>query len=217
MPITPTPIHRSGGFSRAARGLAPLAALLLVPGCLGRPGVQDRWSRIDLLGANVTNLQPITPGVPESLSVSADLYYRSILTGFAVADLRVSGTLAPGAVQVSPDAPRDVMASDIDQVLANSVSVGRATRAVTGWDHLIQHLDLAFSGTVPASMPAGQAPSGRPVGAFLIVYLGSGQKIERVDGGDTLIVTPFNSTAYQILPIGVSFTLPGNAIAGANR
>lgn len=200
----------------ATRGLVVLAlacALSCLSGCLGKPGIQDRWSRIDLLGANVTNLQPITPGVPESLSVSANIYYRSILTGFAVAELRVSGTVGPGAVHVSPDAPRDVMAADIDQVLANSVTAGRATRAVTGWDHLIQHLDLSFTGTVPGSM----APGGAPTGAFLLVYLGSGQKIERRDGSDTLIVTPFNSTAYQILPIGVTLTLPGNAIAGPTR
>jgi hypothetical protein len=202
---------------QAARVIVPLAALLLVPGCLGKPKITDRWSRIDLLGANVSNGQVITPGVRESLSVSTNIIYRSILTGFAVADLRVSGTISPAAVQVAPDAPREQMAYDIDAVLANSVSVGRATRAVTGWDHLMQRLDLSFAGDVPASLPVAQAPAGAPVGVFLLVYLGSGQKIERIDGSDTLLVTPFKSTDYQILPVGVTLSLPAPVAAGAPR
>ena len=203
--------------ARAARFLAPLVALPLLAGCLEKPGITDRWTRIDLLGANVQNMQVVTPGMRESLAVSTNIYYRSIVTGFAVADLRVSGTVAAGAVRIAPDAPREAMASDIDAVLANSVSVGRSTHAITGWDHLIQHLDLAFAGTVPGSMPAGAAPAGTPVGAFLLVYLGSGEKIERLDGSDTLIVTPFKSSDYQILPIGVTLALPGPAAPGATR
>jgi hypothetical protein len=65
-----------------------------------------------------------------------------------------------------------------------------------------------------------QAPGGAPVGVFLLVYLGSGQKIERIDGSDTLIVTPFKAAQYQILPVGVTLALPApaaSASAGANR
>ena len=195
---------------RAVRRLAPLVLVpLVLAGCLGRPGIVDRWTRIDLLGANVQNMQTVTPGARDSIAVSADIYYRAIVTGYCVAELRVSGTVPPGAVDIAPDAPRDVMAGDIDNVLAHSVSVGRAIRPITGWDHLIQHLDLSFAGVVPGVMTDSLAPSGAPVGAFLLVYLGSGDKIERLDGSDTVIVTPFNSTAYQILPIGVSLALPG--------
>ena len=207
------PIRPRRGPLRAALRLAPLLALPLLAGCLEKPKIEDRWTRIDLLGSNVQNMQTITPGVRESLWVSTNLYYRAIVTGFAVADLRVSGTLSPSAVAIAPDAPREAMASDMDAVLAHSVSVGRATRAITGWDHLIQHLDLSFAGVVPAAIADSTAPSGAPVGVFLLVYLGSGDKVERRDGSDTLIVTPFNSSAYQILPVGVSLALPGAAAA----
>jgi hypothetical protein len=205
------------GRRRAARLIAPLVVLLAVTGCLDKPKITDRWTRIDLLAANVSPGQLIQPGARESLSVSTNIIYRSILTGFAVADLRVSGTLGPGSVNVSPDAPREQMAYDIDAVLANSVSVGRATRAVTGWDHLMQRLDLSFAGDVPAMMPPGPAPAGAPTGVFLLVYLGSGQKIERIDGSDTLIVTPFKAAQYQVLPIGVTLALPASVTAENTR
>lgn len=201
------------GRRRAARLIAPLVVLLAVTGCLDKPKITDRWTRIDLLAANVSNGQVIQPGVRESLAVSTNIIYRSILTGFAVADLRVSGTIAPGGVNVAPDAPREQMAYDIDAILANSVSVGRATRAVTGWDHLMQRLDLSFSGDVPAAMPSGPAPTG----VFLLVYLGSGQKIERIDGSDTLVVTPFPSAQYEVLPIGVTLALPASVTAEHTR
>ena len=222
MNLRPAPVGSASrrarrGIVRVACALAPLAALPLVAGCLGEPAITDRWTRVDLLGANVSNLSTITPGVRESLSVSTEITYRAIVTGYAVADLRVSGTLAPGAVHIAPDAPRETMASDIDQVLANSVSMGRATRAITGWDHLIQHLDLSFAGEVPGSLPDSLAPAGAPVGVFLLVYLGSGQKVERLDGSDTLFVTPFKSSDYQILPIGLTLTLPTAAATGMRR
>ena len=92
------------GRRRAARLIAPLVVLLAVTGCLDKPKITDRWTRIDLLAANVSPGQLIQPGARESLSVSTNIIYRSILTGFAVADLRVSGTLGPGSVNVSPDA-----------------------------------------------------------------------------------------------------------------
>jgi len=204
------------GRRRAARLIAPLVVLLAITGCLDKPKITDRWTRIDLLAANVVNGQVIQPGVRESLSVSTNIIYRSILTGFAVADLRVSGTIAPGAVNVAPDAPREQMAYDIDAILANSVSVGRATRAVTGWDHLMQRLDLSFAGDVPGAMPA-DSTMGTPAGVFLLVYLGSGQKIERIDGSDTLIVTPFKSAQYEVLPIGVTLALPASAMTENTR
>jgi hypothetical protein len=212
-----TPTLGRRGRRRAARLLAPLVVLLVITGCLDKPKITDRWTRIDLIAANVANGQVIQPGVRESLTVNTNIIYRSILTGFAVADLRVSGTIAPGAVNVAPDAPREQMAYDIDAILANSVSVGRATRAVTGWDHLMQRLDLSFAGDVPAMMPAGMPPATAPTGVFLLVYLGSGQKIERIDGSDTLIVTPFKSAQYEVLPIGVTLALPASVTAENTR
>ena len=47
---------------------------------------------------------------------------------------------------------------------------------------------------------------------FLLVYLGAGDKVERNDGSDTLLITPFVSTEYELLPSGMelSAAAPGN-------
>jgi len=95
------------------------------------------------------------------------------------------------------------MATDMDRLLATSVSMGREARAVTGWDHLIQHIDFAFTGDVPGSV-TDSVGTGPAVGLFLVCYLGSGVKIERNDGTDTVIVTPYPSAPYQILPVGLT-------------
>jgi hypothetical protein len=134
--------------------------------------------------------------------VETDITYRSILTGFAIADLRVSPTMTPASVHVTPDAPRQPMAQDIDSLLQNSYSVGRATRAVTGWDHLIQRIDFSFNAAVPAVLDSTGMSSG---GLFLVCYLGSGDRVERIGMSDTLIVTPFKSADYRILPVGMTF------------
>jgi hypothetical protein len=64
---------------------------------------------------------------------------------------------------------------------------------VTGWDHLIQNLNLGFTGTVPASAN----------GLFLLCYLADGDKIELGNGSDTLVITPYTSTPNEILPVGM--------------
>ena len=206
---------------RTPRAIGGLAALILVlgamlsSGCLGEPKLEERWTRLDLDGANTTPFQSVSVGVRESVSVQARLTYRRIITGFAVADLRASSTLLPTDVEVHPDAPRLRMAQDIDRILLNSVSVGRATRAITGWDHLIQHVDLAFGTTVPTVVDT--ATGGGATSLFLLVYLGAGDKVERQDGSDTLIITPFNSSEYELLPVGMEFAITPPPVPSAAR
>jgi len=98
------------------------------------------------------------------------------------------------------------MANDMDRLLATSVSMGREARAFTGWDHLIQHMDFAFTGVVPGTV-TDSVGTGPTAGLFLVCYLGSGVKVERQDGTDTVIVTPYASSPYQILPVGLSVTV----------
>jgi len=138
--------------------------------------------------------------------VSSDVYYRRILTGYAVAELRASTTLSPGMLVLDPNADRLRMANDMDRLLATSVSMGREARAFTGWDHLIQHMDFAFTGVVPGTV-TDSVGTGPTAGLFLVCYLGSGVKVERQDGTDTVIVTPYASSPYQILPVGLSVTV----------
>lgn len=191
---------------RVAALLALAACALPISGCFDKPEIQDRWTRIDLEGANHVPNQAVTPGVSDSIALTATIIYRSILTGYAVAELRASSTLANGAVTLHPDASREPMAYDIDRILANSVSVGRVVRPITGWDHLVQTLDLSFSAVPPGSM----GPTGAPSGLFLLCYLGSGDKIELQDGSDSVAITPFVSTQYQVLPVGMKLKLVGS-------
>jgi hypothetical protein len=189
----------------AARGAAVLLAVAAAGswGCFDEPGIEERWTRVDLVGANVTPAQALPAGAAQPVTMNVKVTFRTILTGYAVADLRVSHSITNGSVALDPDGPRLQLAQDIDRVLANSVSVGRATRAVTGWDHLVFPLDLSFTGAVPATLDS----AGLGGGLFLVCYLGAGEKMERADGTDTLIVTPFGSEAYQVLPFGMKLAL----------
>lgn len=192
---------------RALPFVCAAALALATAGCLGEPKLEDRWTRIDITGANVTNGQNVTAGATMPVQVGADITYRRILTGFAVAELRASTTLAPGTVRMRSDADRLQMATDIDQLLETSVSMGRMTRAVTGWDHLIQHVDFTFAGRVPAGTVTDSTGTGPLAGLFLVVYMGSGVEIELPDGSDSIAVTPFKSGEYQVLPVGMPLTV----------
>jgi hypothetical protein len=188
---------------RPFRIVVALAGALALAGCidLSEPEIEDRWTRLDIEQTNVLPGQAFTAGARESISVRAAITYRRIVTGFAVAELRGSSTLRPVDVFVHPDAERVRMATDIDLILANSVTLGRATRAVTGWDHLIQTIDFNFSGV---ALPDS---TGTLAGLFLVCYLGSGDEIELADGSDSLVVTPFPSVPNQLLPVGMELTV----------
>ena len=194
--------HRLAIASRLACAVLALA----LAGCLDAPKIEDRWTRVDMTGASLAPGAPVTAGSTLPVQVGSDVYYRRILTGYAVAELRASTTFSPGSLQLAPNADRLRMATDMDRLLATSVSMGREARAVTGWDHLIQHIDFAFTGVVPGSV-TDSVGTGPTAGLFLVCYLGSGVKVERPDGTDTVIVTPYASAPYQILPVGLSVTV----------
>ena len=175
-------------------------------GCLGEPDLEDRWTRVDLAGSSLATAQQVQAGSSVPITVSADVTYRRILTGFAVAELRASTTFSAANLQVRPDGDRLRMANDIDRLLATSVSMGRATRAFTGWDHLIQRMDFSFSGAIPGTI-TDSTGTGPVAGLFLVCYLGSGQEIELANGMDSVIVTPFVSNVYQVLPVGLPLTV----------
>jgi hypothetical protein len=180
----------------SGRALLMLLAASLLGGCLGKPEIEDRWTRVDVLASNITPNQSLPSG-STPITVSATITYRKILTGFAVAELRGSSSVTPAAVQLDPNANRVRMAQDIDGILANSVTLGRATRAVTGWDHLVQRIDFSFNGAVPARGDSSAT------GLFLVCYLGQGTEIRLGNGTDSLVVTPFGSTQYEVLPVGM--------------
>ncbi len=191
---------RLASRARAGRALAPLLAAGVLGGCLGAPKIEDRWTRVDIVGANVVPYQTLPAGTSQTITGRMTVTYRAIVTGVAVAELRASGTLSPASVVIHPDAARLPMASDIERVLQNSVSLARDTRAVTGWDHLIQPIDFTFTAALP---------TGATAGLFLLCYLGAGTEIQLADGTDSLAVTPFGSSQYQILPVGMGLTVAG--------
>lgn len=193
----------AGAHGAMRRAAALSAAALLLGGCLGEPGIEERWTRLDLQAASLAQHQVVAPGSAPAVSVRFTITYRKILTGFAVAELRASTAVPSGAVTLGPDAARLPMAQDMDRILAGSVTMGRATRPVTGWDHLIQTVDLSFTGAVPSGTDsAGVHPS-----LFLVCYLGEGEEIELANGRDSLVVTPFPNTRYEILPVGLKLTV----------
>ncbi len=195
---------------RLARSVAIaflLASSVASTGCLGEPEIEDRWTRVDIAGANLVSGQQVQAGSSIPVTVSADITYRRILTGYAVAELRASTTFSAANLAVRPNNDdRLRMANDIDRLLATSVSMGRMTRAVTGWDHLIQRIDFTFTGSIPGSV-TDSTGSGPVAGLFLVCYLASGREIELANGTDSVAVTPFGSNAYQILPVGLPLTV----------
>ncbi len=201
--------HSSGpalGRARAlAAGALALAAVAL-GGCFDAPSLEDRWTRIDLVASNVSAGQAVAPGSAPGVQLSADITYRAIVTGYAVAELRAS-SLSPAQVALTPSTPRLQEAQDVDRILATSVSLGRAVRPVTGWDHLIQRVDFAFTGAVPAAMDS--LATGGAGGLYLVCYLGSGVKLELPSGQDSIVVTPFDSQQHELLPIALPLAVAG--------
>jgi len=198
---TPTPAR---AWRRAAILMLATASTTL-SGCLWEPRIEDQWTRVDIESASVTPLQTVTYGSSLALNGRANITYRRILTGVVVAELRASTAVPAAGLLVHPDAERVPMAAAIDQILQSSVSMGRDTRLVTGWDHLIQPFDFSFSASVPAAFDS----TGAPTGLFLLCYLGSGTEIQLPGGADSLVVTPLNSSQYQILPVGMALTVTG--------
>ena len=119
-----------------------------------------------------------------------------------VAELRYSDVLAPAMVALDPEQRTLESAQTVEYILANSVTAGRATRAVTGFDHLVQEVDLSFTAPVPAGLTAAAGDSAASRSLFLVLYLGDGDEVELPAGRDSLVVTPFDVEDSQVLFTG---------------
>ncbi len=93
-------------------------------------------------------------------------------------------------------------ALEIETILNNSVTAGRAVKAVTGFDHLQQTINLAFSAQVPPEMTAGDPDSSGFRGLYLLLYMAEGEEIELEGGADSMVVTPFRVEETQVLHTG---------------
>jgi hypothetical protein len=188
-------------LSRRRLALLPALALMSVLACLDEPDIDERWSTVEFLAVNPGPNQPRSAGQPFNVSVKGRITYRDILTGFVVAEVRYSPTISPQTVTLDPDEHTLESARDIDRILANSVTAGRATRAVTGFDHLMQDVSLSFTAAVPPPTPGG------PGGVYLVLYMGDGDEIELANGEDSLVVTPFVSTDREVLHTGFAIDI----------
>ncbi len=197
----------SAGF-RALRLAVPCLVLALATsGCLDAPKLEDRWTRVDLDRTNLSTGESLTAGTMDSIHVETRITYRRIVTGYLVTELRASTTLGPASMTLEPTAPRLPMANDIDAILARSVSIGRAVRPVTGWDHLIQPVQLDFQAMPQATVDSSGVSLGPTDGLFLVCYLASGVRIERPGQADSIAITPFPSAPNQLLPVGMELTV----------
>lgn len=185
----------------AAAGLATALALAC-GGCLGEPPLDERWTLLEFASAapGVGTVVPADQSI--SVSVRGRITYRAIRTGFVVAELRYSDVLSPAMVSLDPQENTLENAQTIEYILANSVTAGRSTRAVTGFDHLVQEVDLGFSAPMPAGLTAAAGDSALSRSLFLVLYLGDGEEVELPAGRDSLVVTPFSVEDSQVLFTG---------------
>jgi hypothetical protein len=169
-------------------------ACATLPGCLGEPPIEDRWTKLEILEAAPPDASAYAGGA--AVTVRARITYRELLTGFLVADLRESATLLPGDTGFEDTDDWLGRARDVDQVLAGSSTLGHHALPVTGFDHLIQEATLTFDGA---------APSGGTL--FLVLYFSEDvEEVELPGGGEMEIVTPVFSTERDILSAGVELS-----------
>lgn len=179
--------------------LAMLAVLWLA--CLDEPDIDETWTKLEFVSVTPGPDQMRSASSPINVSLEGRITYRRILTGFLVAEVRYSPTIAPSSVLLNPETHTLNDAQDIDRILANSVTTGRATRSTTGFDHLMQDVNLSFTAGVPAGAAAGTG------GLYLLLYMGEGDEVEQEDGTDSLVVTPFRSTDKELLHTGFAINL----------
>jgi len=70
-----------------------------------------------------------------------------------------------------------------ENILDNSVTAGRAVKAVTGFDHLQHTIDLEFTAQVPGELTSGNPDSTGFRGLYLVLYMAEGEELE-MDAGD---------------------------------
>jgi hypothetical protein len=192
--------RRIGGRRPKWVAVLPVAGALILAGCLGEPEVDERWTLLEMVSVTPQPDQSRSASQPLNVNVKGRVTYRDIVTGFMVAEVRYSPTLTSVSLPLDKDDHTEECAQSVDRILANSVTAGRATRAVTGWDHLMQDVNLSFTAQVPPAV----LTSG---GLFLVLYMGAGDEVELANGEDSLVVTPFVSTQKEILHTGFPLTI----------
>ena len=201
--------RKAAALTRAGLAAGSLVVLVAASGCLGEPPIEDRWTLLEITAG--PSAATVVPGQPTAIDLGTRITYRELLTGAVVAEVRASNILTPADVDFSTDDPM-VRTQLVDYVIRNSTSLGFATRATTGFDHLIQEFSMTIdaAGVVPPMPDGAVVDSTNTAGAgtslFLLVYYGEVDEVE-IEGGDEIeVVTPFFSDQYDILTTGVVLT-----------
>ena len=184
-------------MKRAALHAVLLCALLA--GCLTKPPVEESWTKLEIL--DVQSSAPSPEDTLGAFNVRARITYRAIVTGSIVADVRYAADPALVAeLAVNPlDArePQLESAQRIDALIQSSTSLGYAHELVTGFDHLIQEIDLAIEGD---PFTADSTVSVDSSGAFVVVlYMADVDEVELESGEEVFVVTPYLTTDREIL------------------
>jgi hypothetical protein len=188
----------------SARSLLLGLAAATLPSCLAEPPIEERWTRLEILEASPVDLQAFQGGGPVTVAVRARITYREILTGFLVAEVRQSPTLTDDDTRFEfADRHLDI-ARDVDLVLTNSTALGSETVPVTGFDHLIQEIDLSFEANPAqgsqAPPPGSESPSSD---LFLVLYFSDDvEEVELESGEEIEVIDPLLSTEADILSTG---------------
>lgn len=185
-----------------------LATGLALGGCLGEPPIEERWSNVQWESESIAGRDSLTPGRATQIRLRAKVRFEDILTGFVVAELRASQSLGP--TDFALDAGEDDVAHslEVETILAQSATAGRATRATVGFPQLIRTFEFEFDAAVPTTVSdVEDSPGGPPQSLFLVVYLAEGEEIRLESGEDSLVVDPFPTEENRVLHKGIAVPL----------
>ena len=164
----------------------------LATGCLESPELEDRWTRLDIVGLS-TESGAAKWGDPVSIRARGRITYRAVLTGAVAMELRYSDAIGFADVQLEEGVDRLAMTADIERILEGSTVLAAASQAVTGFHKLIQEIDFDLDTTLPPG-PAG--------GLFVIFYFGEEEEVEGPRGEMETVVRPLEFEALEVLPGG---------------
>ncbi|MBM4116880.1 hypothetical protein FJ251_03930 [bacterium] len=180
--------------------LPPLALAAAGGACLEAPGIEETWTRLELLASAPTAATPLALGDTLAVSADARITFRAIRTGELAIELRRGDAALAAAHPLRTDDDPAQHSRRVEALLAATTPVAGASRAVTGFDHLMMDLALDFRSQVPADLGAGEA-------LWLLLFFGEGEEIRRAGMADTVLVTPVAMDSLEILTTGFALRI----------
>ncbi len=196
-----------GRFRRARFAMAVLPPLALAAaggGCLEAPGVEETWTRLDLLSSQPAAGALVAPSGTLAVSVDVRITFRAIRTGDLAIELRRGDAALLAAHPLRADDEPRQHSRRVQALLAATTPVAGASRAVTGFDHLMMDAQLAFAAPLPADLDSTEA-------LWLLLFFGQGEELRRAGMADTVVVTPVAMDSLEILATGFALRLDRSA------